>query len=463
MGDFHYQRDADNIVTVTMDMDGPVNVMNDACTQFMEATLTRLEAEKETLAGVIITSAKPTFFAGGDLKRIYALQPSQSAEFFHALEAKKSLLRRLEQLGKPVVAAINGTALGAGFEICLACFHRIAIDNPKTLLGLPEATLGLLPGAGGVVRTVHLLGLKRALPYLLEGTLVRPDEALASGLIDQLASDNDSLLAKARSWIKANPEVAKPWDQKGYQLPGGGANDTVVRRLVAGAIAQLSQQSEERLPAPEMILDVAVDATRVNFDTALRIESRALTSLVMTPQAKGLVAFKFLQASKEPVQAPEDYVARLSEAYHAEAARLLDELISPVLINAVARQAGLTRNPLGDDVKGAGCVDVNLADVRDRLLFSQVIEALHCWEQDLIGDVVVGNVGSVNGAGFPASLGGVFQCIDSYGFSSDAGTDAELGAAAFVRRADQLASQYGQRFNAPDLLLQKVETAATFW
>ena len=286
MGGFNYMRDTDNIVTVNMDMDGPVNIMSDAYTGFMEETITRLETEKESLTGVIITSAKSTFFAGGDLRRIYGLRPSQSKAFFKALEEKKGFLRRLEKLGKPVVAAINGTALGGGFEICLACSHRMAIDNPKTLLGFPEVSLGVMPGAGGVVRMVHMLGLKQALPYLMEGTIISSVDALEAGMIDELATDKDALLTKACDWIKANPKVSKPWDQKGYKIPGGGYNDASVRRFIALSIPKLSKQSQERLPGPEMILDVAANATRVNFDTALRIESRGLTTLVMTPQAK---------------------------------------------------------------------------------------------------------------------------------------------------------------------------------
>ena len=466
MGGFHYTRDTDNIVTITMDMDGPVNIMNDSYTGFMEETITRLETEKETLAGVIITSAKPTFFAGGDLKRIYGLRPSQGKEFFETLEVKKGFFRRLEKLGKPVVAAINGTALGGGFEICLACSHRIAIDHPKTLLGLPEVTLGLLPGAGGVVRMVHMLGLKQALPYLMEGTIASPAEALEAGMIDALVADRDALLTQACDWIKANPEVSKPWDQKGYKMPGGDYNDASVRRFIALYIPRLSKQNPEGLPGPEMILDVAANATRVDFDTALRIESRGLTTLVMTPQAKGLVAYKFLQASKDQAAAPDAYVSRLRDKYLAEAARMVDEGLGSTLINAVGRQAGFTLDAVTDKVDGNRDPDVNFRDVCDRLLFSQVIEAVRCLEGGVIADIVQGNAGSVKEAGFPLSLGGVFQCIDSYGFDTKDAycrKDDELGAVAFAQRAKELADLYGNHFNPPELLLQKAETAATFW
>lgn len=216
-----YEKGQDQIVVLTIDMPGQsANTMNAVYREAMAACVARLQAEQESIAGVIVTSAKKTFFAGGDLNELIKVGKAEAQAFYAMVLTLKGQLRALETLGKPVVAAINGAALGGGWEICLACHHRVALDDPSLQIGLPEVTLGLLPGGGGVVRMVRLLGLEKALPYLLEGKKVRPQQALQAGLIDQLASDRDDLLAKARAWIVANPAVKQRWDVAGYQIPG---------------------------------------------------------------------------------------------------------------------------------------------------------------------------------------------------------------------------------------------------
>ena len=177
MEDFIYEKDADGIVTVTLDMQGQnANTMNDRFEPGMRAVCDRLEAEAG-LTGVVFASAKSTFFAGGDLNNILATEVADEA-VFHMIEASKATYRRLEKLPVPVVAAINGAALGGGYELCLACNHRIVVDSPKAVVGLPEVTLGLLPGAGGVVRLTALLGFEAAMPYLLEGKQAQPEDLL---------------------------------------------------------------------------------------------------------------------------------------------------------------------------------------------------------------------------------------------------------------------------------------------
>ena len=180
MSVFDYQQDSDGIVTITMDMNGPVNAVNEEFGQAMSETVDRLESETN-LAGVVFTSAKPTFFAGGDLNLIAAVEPGSEAELFESVERSKAFFRRLEKLPVPVVAAINGAALGGGFELCLACNHRIAWNSNSVEIGLPEVQLGLLPGAGGIVRLTNLLGLQDALPYLLEGKKFVVKRRLMSG------------------------------------------------------------------------------------------------------------------------------------------------------------------------------------------------------------------------------------------------------------------------------------------
>ncbi len=301
MSVFNYDKDADGIVTVTMDQTGPVNAMNQEYRLAMAETVDRLEQEAD-LAGVIFASAKKVFFAGGDLHELLAAEQGKEAEFMAMLRTTKANLRRLEKLPVPVVAAINGAALGGGFEICLCCNRRIAWDHKAVQLGLPEVTLGLLPGGGGVVRMVNLLGLEKALPYLLEGKRVAPATALAEGMIHETVASVEALVPRAKAWIlenRDNDEAAvQPWDRKGFQIPGGNANSPRLAQTLMVAPAMLRQKTRGLLPAPEKILDCAVEAARLDLDTALEVESRGLTMLAVTPQAKNMISTFFFGMNK---------------------------------------------------------------------------------------------------------------------------------------------------------------------
>ncbi len=301
MGAFRYDLDADGVVTVTMDMSGPVNAINAEYDAAMGAAVERLEAETD-LSGVILASAKREFFAGGDLNALLAVKSGEEARFFADAERIKGQLRRLEKLPVPVVAAINGSALGGGFEICLACNHRIAYDDRSVQIGFPEVTLGLLPGGGGVVRMVNLVGLEAALPYLLEGKRVTPEQAREAGLIHETVAELDDLLPRAKAWIAEhrNDESAavQPWDRKGFKIPGGGADSPRVAQVIMMAPPMLLQKTRGLLPAPEAILDCAVAAVRLDLDTALRVESRAITRLVTTPECKNMITAFFFQLNQ---------------------------------------------------------------------------------------------------------------------------------------------------------------------
>ncbi len=301
MSVFKYEKDADGIVTVTMDMTGPVNAMNEEYRVAMDETLERLEAEQD-LAGVIIASAKKVFFAGGDLNDLLAAKPGDEAAFMAEGERVKSGLRRLEKLPVPVVAAINGAALGGGFEIALACNYRLACNDRGVQLGLPEVSLGLLPGGGGVVRMVNLLGLEKALPYLLEGTRMDAATALEAGLVHALVESRDELVPAAKAWILGQADKAdaglQPWDRKGFRLPGGPVSSPHLAQLITIAPAMLRKKTRGLMPAPEVILDCAVEAARLDFDTALKIESRGLTWLAMTPVAKNMISTFFFAMNR---------------------------------------------------------------------------------------------------------------------------------------------------------------------
>ncbi|MBS7661111.1 enoyl-CoA hydratase/isomerase family protein [Pseudomonas lalucatii] len=294
-----YEKGQDNIVVLTMDMPGQsANTMNAAYREAMGKTVARLEAEKDAIAGVIVTSAKNTFFAGGDLNELIEVGKADAQPFYAMVLGIKGQLRRLETLGKPVVAAINGAALGGGWEICLACHQRIALDGGRVQIGLPEVTLGLLPGGGGVVRMVRLLGLEKALPYLLEGKQLRAEAALKAGLVDQLAADRDELLAKARAWILANPEAVQPWDEKGYRMPGGTPASPNLAQMLAIAPSVLRDKTRGCFPAPEKILCAAVEGAQVDFDTAQLIEARYFTELTTGQVAKNMIGTFWFQLNQ---------------------------------------------------------------------------------------------------------------------------------------------------------------------
>src|SRR5690349_10403672 len=218
-----WEQDRTGVVTLVLDdPDQSANTMNQAFRDSLAVITDRLEAEKDSIRGIILTSAKKTFFAGGDLRDLIRVTPETAQDLFDGGMAIKRNLRRIETLGKPVVAAINGAALGGGYEIALACHHRIALDAPGSKIGCPEVTLGLLPGGGGVVRTVRLLGIADALlKVLIQGRQYSPRRALEAGLVHEVAADHDEMLARARAFIDANPAAQQPWDVPGYKIPGG--------------------------------------------------------------------------------------------------------------------------------------------------------------------------------------------------------------------------------------------------
>ena len=421
-----YEKGQDQIVVLTLDMPGQsANTMNAAYREAMAATLTRLEAEKDEIAGVVITSAKKTFFAGGDLNELIKVDKAQAKAFYDSVLVLKAQLRRLETLGKPVVAAINGAALGGGWEICLACHHRVALDDKSVQLGLPEVTLGLLPGGGGVVRMVRMLGLEKALPYLLEGKKVRPAQALQAGLIDEVAADREALLAQARAWVLANPEVRQPWDNKGYAIPGGTPSHPKVAQMLAIAPSILRSKTQGCFPAPEKILCAAVEGAQVDFDTAHLIETRYFTELVTGQVAKNMIGTFWFQlnqinAGSSRPQGYAPYVTRkvgvlgagmmgagiayvsacagievvlkditlaAAEKGKAHSAALLDKKVSRGQLTAEQRETTLARiHPTQDDADLAGCDLIIEAVFEDRALKAKVSAAA----QNVVGaDAVI--------------------------------------------------------------------------
>ena len=299
MSGIAYQKDSDAIVTLVIDVPGaPVNTLNAAFQADMAAALDRLEAEREMIRGVIITSGKSSFFAGGDLRALLTVTSETATRFFAEVTAIKANLRRIEKLGRPVVAAINGSALGGGLELALACHRRICLDAPRTEIGFPEVTLGLIPGGGGIVRSVRMLGLQAALPFLLEGKRMDPSEALAAGFVDALAPNVQDMLTQARAWIGANPAPVQRWDDPKHRIPGGSPASPAVAAVLPVAAAMLAQKTHGNYPAPAAVLAVAVEGAQVDFDTALRIESRYMTRVTSGQVAKNMIGTLFFQLNE---------------------------------------------------------------------------------------------------------------------------------------------------------------------
>lgn len=313
MKTLRYDLAADGIATITFDEEGsPVNTM---CLQWqddLQAVTEQVVKDKDAIKGIVLASAKKTFFAGADLKGVMRMTAADAPKVFADIERIKRNFRTLETLGKPVVSCLNGTALGGGWEVALVGHHRIAVDDPKIQFGLPEVTIGLLPGGGGITKMVRLLGLMGAQPYVLESKLFNPAEAHQLGLVHELVRSADELLPRAKAWIESvqgNADAAThPWDRKDYKMPGGTPSNPKIAGGLVVAPAMLKTKTRGLYPAPHATLAAMVEGAQVDFDTAMRIESRYLASLMVSPVAKNMINTFFfnLNAIKSGQSRPKD-------------------------------------------------------------------------------------------------------------------------------------------------------------
>ena len=273
----------------------------------LENIVSKLKSET-SITGIIFRSAKKTFFAGGDLDELIQARLEDATPFFEMIQKMKAEFRYIETLGVPVVAALNGTALGGGWEIALGCHARIALNDPKTKFGLPEVTLGLLPGGGGIVRMVRLLGLQNAFPFLMEGKQFGVDKAKSLGLIQDIAETPEELMDKAIAWVKEHPKSQQPFDVKGYKIPGGDPKTPAVAQMLAIAPAMLRDKTKGCYPAPEAIMAAAVEGAQVDVDTALTIESRYFTYLATGQVSKNMIGtfWHGMNAIKAGASRPKD-------------------------------------------------------------------------------------------------------------------------------------------------------------
>ena len=289
-----YELSPQGIATVTFDEPGsPVNTMKPEWQADMLALADQLQADQAALQGVLLTSAKTTFFAGADLKGVLKLQASDAAAGFVGIEAVKKAFRRIETMGKPVVALLQGAALGGGWELALIAHTRFALDKPSAIFGLPEVSLGLIPGATGITKMTRLLGLMAAQPYLMEGKLFNPNEALSLGLVDGLASSPEQLLELGLGYIHDNPQAQQPWDRKGYKMPGGSVNSPALANGLSVAPAMLFNKTHGLYPAAQAILECMVEGAQVDYDTATRIESRKLAKVMVSQTTKNMITAFF--------------------------------------------------------------------------------------------------------------------------------------------------------------------------
>jgi|TARA_B110000444_G_scaffold98591_1_gene93493 3-hydroxyacyl-CoA dehydrogenase/enoyl-CoA hydratase/3-hydroxybutyryl-CoA epimerase len=301
MGVFKYEKDEQGIVTVTMDMTGPVNAINAEYNGAMDETVLRLEAETD-LTGVIFASAKKVFFAGADLNELVLMDAGDDEALFANGELIKSHFRRLEKLPVPVVAAINGAALGGGYELSLACNHRIAYNHKSVQIGLPECAIGVYPAGGGVVRLTKLIGVEKSLDIILKSQRLVPEKALAVGLIDELVESIDDLIPTAKAWITKHADnkdaSVQPWDRKGYKVPGGAINSPRNAQFAGMAPTMLHKQTRGLMPQMTAAMDIAFQSTVIDIDTMLRVEGREFIKVVTGPVAKNMITAFFFQLSK---------------------------------------------------------------------------------------------------------------------------------------------------------------------
>ena len=288
--------DADGILTLTLDMPGrSMNVLNETLMRPFADAVQRVETDA-AVKGVIITSGKKEFLAGADLENV--IKVTDPAVAFEMAEAFKGVVRRLELCGKPVVAALNGTALGGGLELALACHYRVAINDPKAKFGQPEVKLGLLPGGGATQRLPRMIGIQQSMPLLLEGKDLTAEKAKGLGIINELATDAADMMNRARTWIKANPKPVQPWDKKDFKWPGGDSKSPANVQMLAIAPSMLNQKTHGNYPAPLNIMSCVFEGGIVDFDTGSKVESRYFANCVTSQVAKNMINTFWFQLNK---------------------------------------------------------------------------------------------------------------------------------------------------------------------
>jgi len=305
----NYTVDSEGIATLEWDLPGRAqNVLNEQSMAAFAAAAQKALADP-AVKGLLVASAKADFIAGGDLEML--LKATDAQAMSDNLKQWHRLFRTLETTGKPVAAALNGTTLGGGLELALACHYRVAADNPKARFGFPEVTLGLLPGAGGTQRAPRLMGIQAALLFLTEGKRIKAAEAQKQGLIHAVVPAGKEREA-ARAWLleaaAKGGKTLQPWDQKGYRIPGGGVMTPSGMQTFMAGNAMLREKTHDNYPAPKHILSCVFEGMQTDIDTGLAIETRYFVNLVRSPVAKNMIRslFFFMQEANKLARRPKD-------------------------------------------------------------------------------------------------------------------------------------------------------------
>ena len=289
-----YQKDDQNIITLTIDGNDE-NHFNAVCEDFFGDLDQHLNAinDDRSARGVILTSKRRPFLTGSDLDTIFKINEAQPA--FDFIERRKKVLRKLENLTIPVVAAINGDATGSGMEVVLACHYSIIKNSIKYKYGFPEVKFGVLPALGGIVRLTRKIGIDKSLRLLIGGVFVSAKESIECGLIDALVENEKELMDNAIKWIEANPNYVQPWNRKNFQLPDGDAFSKVNAQILHNYPSKLRKITRGNYPAAEKILNVVTESTLVDFPTACRIESRAFVEIITSSISKNIISAQWFQ------------------------------------------------------------------------------------------------------------------------------------------------------------------------
>ncbi|OZE33625.1 3-hydroxyacyl-CoA dehydrogenase [Rhodococcus sp. 05-2254-6] len=411
----------DRVLVLTIDdPTQSTNTMNTAFGESLGQTVDWLETNIDAYDGIIVTSGKDSFFSGGDLELLRDAGPNDHKAIADALDFTKDKFRRLEKLGKPVVAALGGTALGGGFEIALACHRRIALSRNNSRFGLPEVTLGLLPGTGGVTRTVRMFGIVKALTQVVgQGQRYRPAQALELGLIDEVVDTHEQMMANARAWILANPDALQPWDRKGFTIPGGtAASPALATQLPAFAATVRKQVKGAPMPAPIAVLAAAVEGSVLDFESASLVETRHCTSLACGAVSGNLIQSMFFdlgsinkggsRPSAEPHRAPEKVLVIGAGMMGAAIAYVVASAGVPVVLRDVSiesaeRGKDYARSILGKAVAKGRKTQADADAVLARITpSSDAADAEGC---DLVVEAVFED---------PAVKQGAFEAVDKY-------------------------------------------------
>jgi len=426
-----YRRADNGIAFIAIDVkDRPVNVLTPELHREIADAAALLAGDAKAV-GAVVHSGKDSFMAGGDLNRIvrYYDMKRTPEEAYRESRTYTESLRALETCGKPVAVAINGTALGGGLELALACHFRVVADDPNIQLGLPEVTLGLLPGGGGTQRLPRLIGLKQAASMILTGKRVNPQEAVQLGIVHRVAPAAE-LLGAAERWVLQEGDPQQPWDRKGFRVPGGaGLNDMNVGRLFQQLTAKVSADYQHNYPAPIAALRCLFNGTTVlSMDAALKIETREFSALTRDPVARNMIRTLFLNKGKTSRgeimsdEGSQQLQQRCESAYVRQGLALAAEGVNPALIENAAFAASLPRGPLamaGEDPEkyAANHITMDLQTVKERLLCAQALAAAECWEEGLT-EPVKADLASTLGWGFPSYTGGVMSYIDTMGLNT---------------------------------------------